>query len=176
MAQNGCRDDPVVFLAKRYRAVLNHQVQVLAKTNPVAAQKADTIIPKVMAKIEGRFKVIDKTIFRTFKGTCVKPGQRPPSEFCGSAKSIACFAPWGHSNGLFDNVHSAVVEASRQSFKKQSEEIKTAMVNGLQAFCPQNCDDWIQPFQDIMLVWEQREHPHQYRTTPNCFELGQGGI
>ncbi|KAG0321328.1 hypothetical protein BGZ97_011643 [Linnemannia gamsii] len=138
---------------------------------------ARKLINSTVSNLIGRDNVIDKTIFDKFRGNCpAKPGQRSPDEFCGSAKSIACFAAWGHKNSVFDLVHAKVVESVRNSYRRQSAEVKTFMVDGLEKFCPVNCKDWIEPFQYIMLTWEQREHPHQYRAAPNCLPLGQGGI
>lgn len=55
-----------------------------------------------MDLIVGKNRVVDKTIFEMFTVPCDhKPGFRAPSEFCGSAKSIACFAPWGHEQSIF---------------------------------------------------------------------------
>lgn len=118
----------------------------------------------------GRDNVIDKTIFDKFQGPCADaPGQRSPNELCGSAKSIACFAPWGHENSVFDLVHANFVKSVRNSYRMQAAEVRAVMVDGLKKFCPVNCEDWILSFQTIML-------PHQYRMTPNCFPLAEGGI
>ncbi|KAF9128630.1 hypothetical protein BGW39_004890 [Mortierella sp. 14UC] len=174
MAQQACRADPVKYLTKKYQAVLEHQATKLKGVNAVNAKK---LIPGTVAKLTGRNNVIDKTIFDKFRGNCpMKPGQRSPDEFCGSAKSIACFAAWGHKNSVFDSVHAKVVASVKNSYKNQAPEVRAVMVDGLAKFCPDNCNDWIVPFQNIMLVWEQREHPKQYRQTPNCLPLGKGGI
>jgi len=100
-----------------------------------------------MSKITGRNGVVDSTIFKLFRGPCANDaGQRAPSEFCGSAKSIACFAPWGHSKGVFDNVHKAVLNAIKNVYKDENyPEIQAAMVEGVSNFCPVNCDDWVVP-------------------------------
>ncbi|KAG0293060.1 hypothetical protein BGZ96_003389 [Linnemannia gamsii] len=173
--KDACRGDPVEFLSKKYQAILKHQANKLTGVNAVNAKK---LIQPTVDKLVGRHRVIDKTIFDKFRGNCpAKPGHRSPDEFCGSAKSIACFAAWGHKDSVFDLVHAKVVESVRQSYRRQSAEVRAVMVDGLEKFCPVNCmNDWIEPFQQIMLVWEQREHPKQYPTTPNCLPLGKGGI
>ncbi|KAG0087544.1 hypothetical protein BGZ93_002306 [Podila epicladia] len=131
-----------------------------------------------MSKLQGKGNVIDSTIFGKFRGTCVDPGEglRSPDEFCGSAKAIACFAPWGHRESVFDSVHAAVIRVLRATYANQTPQVQKAMVDGVQSYCPSNCQDWVTPFQDIMLAWEQHEHPRQYKVTPNCLALGQGGI
>ncbi|KAF9154892.1 hypothetical protein BG015_011675 [Linnemannia schmuckeri] len=173
--EEDCRGDPVKFLTKKYQAILEHQATKLTGVNAVNAKK---LIKPTVDNLTGRNHVIDKAIFDKFRGNCpAKPGQRSPDEFCGSAKSIACFAAWGRENSVFDIVHAKVVASVRNSYRKQSKEIQAVMVDGLEKFCPVNCmEDWIEPFQDIMLAWEQREHPRQYRQTPNCLPLGHGGI
>ncbi|KAF9084854.1 hypothetical protein BGX29_007936 [Mortierella sp. GBA35] len=159
----------------KYQTILEHQASTLTDKN--AAANARKLIRGAVSKLTGKYNVIDRAIFNKFRGNCpAKPGQRSPDEFCGSAKSIACFAAWGHVDSVFDTVHKAVVASVRNSYKAQSPQVRAAMVDGLDRTCPENCDDWIVPFQNIMLVWEQREHPKQYPTTPNCLPLGQGGI
>ncbi|KAG0076461.1 hypothetical protein BGZ90_008663 [Linnemannia elongata] len=142
--QEACRADPVKFLTKKYEAILEHQAAKLAGVNAVNAKK---LIKPAVDKLIGRNNVIDKTIFDKFRGNCpAKPGQRSPDEFCGSAKSIACFAAWGHKNSVFDLVHAKVVESVRNSYRKQSAEVRAVMVDGLDKFCPVNCmEDWIEP-------------------------------
>ncbi|KAF9358103.1 hypothetical protein BGX26_002471 [Mortierella sp. AD094] len=173
--ESACRGDPVTFLTKHYQAVLEHQANKIVDPKSAAASKK--LIPKVISRLQGRGKVIDKTIFDKFRGSCENdPGKRKPDEFCGSAKSIACFAPWGHRDSVFDSVLRVVVKTIGQVYQDQGSDIKDVMVQGVADFCPQNCHDWVEPFQDIMLVWEQREHPSQYHVTPNCLPLGKGGI
>ncbi|KAI1316279.1 hypothetical protein EDD11_010187 [Mortierella claussenii] len=173
--ESACRGDPVKYLAQKYEAVLQYQASQL--TDPKAAAAAKKLIPQVSSQLQGRGKVIDKTIFDKFRGSCPSPpGKRSPDEFCGSAKSIACFAPWGHKQGVLDSVHVAVNQVIQKVYAGQSAQVKKAMIDGTKAFCPKNCQDWIKPFQNIMLVWEQREHPRSYKVTPNCLPLGKGGI
>ncbi|KAG0057241.1 hypothetical protein BGZ83_000654 [Gryganskiella cystojenkinii] len=173
-----CRGDPVTFLTKKYEAILEHQASMIS--DPKLADASRKLIPEVMSQLEGPDHVVDSTIFDLFRGTCPNPpGARDPTEFCGSAKAVACFAPWGHENGVFDNVHQAVLKVVEEVYKESAQEnpeVQAAMVKGVKDFCPVNCDDWIEPFQNIMLVWEQREHPHQYKVTPNCLPLANGGI
>ncbi|KAF8951897.1 hypothetical protein CPC16_009619 [Podila verticillata] len=174
--ENKCREDPVSFLVKKYEAVLQHQANTLIPAQ--TKSQGRKLIRRVLHKLKGKHNVIDSTIFDKFRGPCVEPGVglRSPEEFCGSAKAIACFAPWGHHKSVFDSVHSAVVDVLRATYKHQTPQVRAAMVDGVDSFCPNNCQDWVAPFQNIMLVWEQREHPHEYKVTPNCLALGHGGI
>ncbi|KAF9979096.1 hypothetical protein BGZ73_006333 [Actinomortierella ambigua] len=162
-----------MFLSKRYKAILEVKKQMLPSVHHQLVEKK---ITKIMKEISGKGKTIDDTIFFTFKGPCVPPGTRPPTEVCGSAKSIACFAAWGQPKSLFDKVHKAVGDVIRRHFQDTPNNVQEIMVNEVLGFCPDNCFDWIEPFQNIMLVWEQREHPNKYRVTPNCLPLGKGGI
>ncbi|KAF8946289.1 hypothetical protein BGZ47_000896 [Haplosporangium gracile] len=142
--EEGCRRDPVEFLTKKYQAILEHQATKLTGVNAVNAKK---LIKPTVDNLTGRKNVIDKAIFDKFRGNCpAPPGQRSPDEFCGSAKSIACFAAWGHENSVFDLVHAKVVASVRNSYRNQSEEVQAVMVDGLEKFCPVNCmEDWIEP-------------------------------
>ncbi|KAG0307059.1 hypothetical protein BGZ98_001153 [Dissophora globulifera] len=164
----------ISFLVKRYQALLEDQAESLS--DPRQSATAKRLIPRVTSQLSGYNKVIDKTIFNKFRGSCVPPGKREPTELCGSAKSIACYAPWGHRQGVLDSVHAAVVRTVRQVYGNQESAIREAMIEGFASYCPRKCRDWVQPFQYIMLVWEQREHPRQYKVTPNCLPLGRGGI
>lgn len=139
-----CRGDPVEFLTKKYQAILEHQLTKLTGVNAVNAKK---LIAPTVDKLTGRNNVIDKTIFDKFRGPCAaKPGLRDPDEFCGSAKSIACLAAWGHKNSVFDLVHAKVVDSVRNSYRRESAEVRAIMVDGLEKFCPVNCmKDWIEP-------------------------------
>ncbi|KAF9113639.1 hypothetical protein BGX27_001114 [Mortierella sp. AM989] len=142
--EKACRGDPVEFLKKRYEAVLKHQAEKLVDPKAIAASKK--LIPKVASRLSGRGKVIDKTIFDKFRGPCEHDaGKRSPDEFCGSAKSIACFAPWGHKDSVLDSVHRAVVKTIRQVYENENSEVKEVMVDGIADFCPQNCHDWVEP-------------------------------
>ncbi|KAF9201401.1 hypothetical protein BGZ49_008353 [Haplosporangium sp. Z 27] len=171
--ESACRSDPVAFLSKRYQALLEDQANKLGFSD---AETATRLLPQVTSRLQGRGNVIDRTIFDRFRGSCDGPGERDPEELCGSAKSIACFAPWGHEDSVFDSVHHAVVEAARKVYQNRGSEIKKFMVDGVADFCPENCQGWVEPFQDIMLAWEQREHPDEYPTTPNCLPFGKGGV
>ncbi|KAF9934970.1 hypothetical protein FBU30_009392 [Linnemannia zychae] len=172
--EDGCRGDPVIYLAKKYHEILVNQAAKLTGANSVKAKK---LIKPAVANLVGVHNVIDKTIFDKFRGPCENgPGQRSPDEFCGSAKSIACFAAWGHENSVFDLVHDKVVESVKHIYRNEPAQVQEVMVEGLKNFCPENCQDWVTPFQNIMLVWEQREHPRQYLKTPNCLPLDRGGI
>ncbi|KAF9961720.1 hypothetical protein BGZ72_002281 [Mortierella alpina] len=176
--EEACRSDPVTYLTKRYVAILDYQTDLIEDPDTAALAKAQ--IPELVKKIDGRNNVIDKTIFNNFKGPCENlPGQRHPEEFCGSAKSIACFAAWEHPVSVFQMVHDAVAHTVQKHFAplgKQHPEINEVVVDGLEKFCPENCQDWVEPFAHFMLVWEQREHPKKYRITPNCLPLQLGGF
>ncbi|KAG0212918.1 hypothetical protein BGX28_005380 [Mortierella sp. GBA30] len=176
--EEACRGDPVTYLSKRYAAVLDYQAKKIA--DPEISHLAKKQIPRIVSRIDGRDRIIDKTIFDKFAGPCEHlPGLRNPEEFCGSAKSIACFAPWDHRDSVFQMVHKAVMTAVKDVYgplSKRHQDIKEEMIEGVAEFCPHNCQDWVEPFQHIMLVWEQREHAHKYRVTPNCLPLGTGGF
>ncbi|KAF9968800.1 hypothetical protein BGZ70_005604 [Mortierella alpina] len=176
--EEACRSDPVTYLVKRYAAILDYQTDLIEDPDTAALAKAQ--IPEIVKKIDGRNNVIDKTIFNNFKGPCENmPGQRHPEEFCGSAKSIACFAAWEHPVSVFQMVHDAVVHTVQRHYAplgKEHREINDVVVDGLEKFCPENCQDWVEPFAHFMLVWEQREHPRKYSITPNCLPLQLGGF
>ncbi|KAG0363096.1 hypothetical protein BGX24_004987 [Mortierella sp. AD032] len=141
--EEACRGDPVKYLTKRYQAILERQADTLTGVNAVNAKK---LIQPTVAMLTGRDHIIDKTIFDKFRGNCpLKAGKRTPDEFCGSAKSIACFAAWGHKNSVFDSVHAKVVATVRNSYRKQDPKVRAVMVDGLDKFCPDNCKDWIEP-------------------------------
>ncbi|CAO3574992.1 unnamed protein product [Mortierella alpina] len=146
--EKACRGDPVTYLTDRYKVVLNDQTDKIK--DPKTAAVAKKQIPELIKLIDGRGKVIDKTIFDTFRGPCAnKPGQRRPDELCGSAKSIACFAAWGHSpKSVLQMVHDAVTLAVRKHYaplSQQYPEINKVVVRGLEQFCPENCQGWVQP-------------------------------
>ncbi|KAF9974282.1 hypothetical protein BGZ75_000909, partial [Mortierella antarctica] len=147
MTQDACRGDPVTYLTKRYEAILKDQTDKIK--DPSTAALAKEQIAEVIEKLDGRGHVIDKTIFDTFRGPCANgPGQRSPDELCGSAKSIACFAAWDHKpRSVLRMVHDAVTIAVKRHYaplSQQHPEINEIVVQGLQKFCPKNCQDWIQ--------------------------------
>lgn len=143
--ENKCREDPVTFLTKKYEAVLQYQANTLMTAQ--AKSQGSILIDQVLYKLQGKNNVIDSTIFGKFRGPCVEPGVglRSPEEFCGSAKAIACFAPWGHRESVFDSVHAAVVDVLRATYKNQTPLVWAAMVDGVDKFCPDNCQDWVAP-------------------------------
>lgn len=144
--EEACRGDAVTFLTKKYQAVLEHQASTISNPQLVAASRK--LIPQVMSEIRGSNRVMDMTIYNMFRGACSKPGLRCPTEFCGSAKSIACFAPWDLDNGVFEHVYEAVLKVVKEVYKKEAEqnlEVQAAMIEGVQNFCPVNCDDWVMP-------------------------------
>ncbi|KAF9986195.1 hypothetical protein BGZ65_008563 [Modicella reniformis] len=183
--ESQCRTEPVDYLVNEYKAILNYQAKTL--TSKKSADTARKLIPKIVSRLQGRHMVIDKTIFSTYRGSCAPAGvgKRSPDELCGSAKSIACYAPWDHKrNGQPMSVLASVHDAVGKEIEKiyQQENIKDvkvfrAMVTGVKAYCPGNCNSWVKPFQTIMLGWEKTEHPLEYgENTPNCLSLGMGGI
>lgn len=161
--ENKCREDPVAFLTKKYEAVLQQQAKTLM--NAQEKDQGKKLIHKVLSKIHGRNKAIDSTIFNKFRGTCADPGLRPPDEFCGSAKAIACFAPWGHRESVFDSVHAAVVDVLRATYEKRSPEVQAAMVDGVDNYCPDNCQDWVQPYDRArycLYAWMGERYPNMF--------------
>ncbi|KAG0340353.1 hypothetical protein BG000_000129 [Podila horticola] len=165
-----------IVLSSKYEAILQYQASTL--TTAQAKAQGRILLQRVLYKLQDGDNVIESAIFDKFRGSCVKPGEgrRSPDEFCGSAKAIACFAPRGHHESVFDSVPAAVMKVLRSTYANQSPEVQAAMVYGVDRFCPDNRQDWVAPFQDIMLAWEQREHPRQYKVMPNCLALDQGGI
>lgn len=92
--------------------------------------------------------VIAKAIFSRFYKNCRdKPPHRSPDEVCGSAKSIACFAPWGHTHSVFDSVHAAVVKTLRDALKGESRNsaVHKALVTDIRKACPALCGGWVEP-------------------------------
>ncbi|KAI8605207.1 hypothetical protein EDD21DRAFT_160484 [Dissophora ornata] len=136
--EDACRGDPVKYLVEKYEAVLLQQANTLS--NPQFSNIAKRLIPRVTSQLQGRGHAIDKAIFSNFRGPCAnQPGERGPDEFCGSAKSIACFAAWGHRRSVFDSVHAAVVNTVSRTYDRQSPEIRAAMIDGVGDFCLENC-------------------------------------
>ncbi|KAG0285576.1 hypothetical protein BGZ96_010195 [Linnemannia gamsii] len=165
--ESECRIYPVKFLVERYSSVIEHQLATLSTADRARAR---AISYRAINSLSGRGGAIDDAIFSIFRKNCHdKPPRRSPNELCGSAKSIACFAPWGHRDGVFDTVHDAVVDVMRDEFKHENNVIRKAMVAGVQGACPGQCKEWEEPFQRLMLGWEQREHHNVYGArTPNC--------
>ncbi|KAF9968801.1 hypothetical protein BGZ70_005605 [Mortierella alpina] len=146
--EKACRGDPVTYLTDRYKTLLKDQTDKIK--DPKTAALAKKQIPELIKKINGRNKVIDKTIFDTFRGPCANaPGQRRPDELCGSAKSIACFAPWGHRpKSVLQMVHDAVTLAVKGHYaplSQQYPEVNEVVVRGLERSCPKNCQGWVGP-------------------------------
>ncbi|KAF9411685.1 hypothetical protein BGZ94_001261 [Podila epigama] len=143
--ENKCREDPVTFLVKKYNAILDFQASTLMSAQ--ARNTSGKLKSQILAKLDGSNNVIDKTIFDKFSGHCEIPGVglRSPDEFCGSAKSIACFTPWEHRDSVFATVHAAVVEVIKEAYADQSPEVQEVMVDGVADFCPDNCQDWVMP-------------------------------
>ncbi|KAF9961719.1 hypothetical protein BGZ72_002280 [Mortierella alpina] len=177
--ESACRSDPVTYLTEKYAAILNSQANKIKDLRTAALAKAE--IPEIVDMIDGRNNVIDRTIFSLFRGPCKNaPGQRHPDELCGSAKSIACFAAWGHKpKSVLQMVHDEVTSAVRQHYaalSQQYPDIKKVVVDGLEKFCPKKCQNWVKPFEDTMLLWEKKEHPSAYLKIPNCLALDNGGV
>ncbi|KAF9115079.1 hypothetical protein BGX27_009002 [Mortierella sp. AM989] len=169
-----CRKYPVQFLADKYSELLNSHLDNLSSRD---RNHARSLVNKAINRIQGRHGVIDDAIFSRFHSNCHdKPPHRSPDEICGSAKSIACFAPWGHRESLFDNVHEAVVDVLKSTFRGESEEIRNELVDSIEEACPGDCKSWEQPFQRLMLTWEEREHHNLYKgKLPNCVK-GRNGF
>ncbi|KAF9908615.1 hypothetical protein EC991_009642 [Linnemannia zychae] len=165
--ESECRIYPVKFLVERYTSVIQQQLATLPTADRA---RAEPISRKAINELSGRGGAIDEAIFSVFRKNCHdKPPRRSPDELCGSAKSIACFAPWGHRDGVFDMVHDAVVDVMRDSFGRENQQVQRAMIANVEAACPGQCKEWVAPFQTLMLQWEQKEHHNIYGAkTPNC--------
>ncbi|KAK3825573.1 MAG: hypothetical protein J3Q66DRAFT_365332 [Benniella sp.] len=152
--EHECRAYPVEFLVEKYTEVLHHQLGSL----PVSENgryKAEALTNQAVDRLHD---VIDSSIFSRFHTNCHdKPPRRSPDEICGSAKSIACFAPWGHRNSVFDGVHSKVVRIVEETFRGD-KQLKGTVGEGVKSYCPGQCKDWEKPFQELMLKWEEKEH------------------
>ncbi|KAG0252714.1 hypothetical protein BG011_006834 [Mortierella polycephala] len=169
--ERDCRKYPVQYLVEKYSDILKERVASLPPSVDRTRVAAKT--KEVLKKLQGRRGTIDNAIFSTFRSNCeYKPPHRSPDEICGSAKSIACFAPWNHRESVFVKVHTAVVNELKRSFANEKDQrVRRAMVNDVAATCPRKCGSWLQPFQDMMLRWEQREHKDAYgNRVPNCLK------
>ncbi|KAF9940680.1 hypothetical protein BGZ67_007021 [Mortierella alpina] len=157
---------PVAQACDKYKTLLEKNLNSLPATE---RDQASNLKDKATAQMG---KVIDKAIFSVYRANCDhKPPHRPPSEICGSAKSIACNAAWDKHRSVFASTHKAVLRILDQTYQGASEQVRQAMVENVRTACPNNCWDWVRPFQDLMLRWEQREHPDAYgNTLPNCEE------
>ncbi|KAF9215464.1 hypothetical protein BGZ59_001284 [Podila verticillata] len=120
-------------------------------------------------KLKGRGGAIDSAIFSVFHSNCQdRPPNRSPDELCGSAKSIACFAPWDHKQSVLTSVHQAVVRRLTNSFEGENAQVQKALVEDVKDACPNECKSWVDPFQTMMLHWEQKEYHDVYGDrTPN---------
>ncbi|KAF9134438.1 hypothetical protein BGW39_007053 [Mortierella sp. 14UC] len=120
-SESECRVYPVKFLVERYSSVIQHQLATLPTADRA---RAELISHKAINKLSGRDGAIDEAIFSVFRKNCHdKPPRRSPDELCGSAKSIACYAPWDHREGVFDMVHDAVVDVMRESFGRENQQL-----------------------------------------------------
>ncbi|KAF9564970.1 hypothetical protein EC968_004372 [Mortierella alpina] len=164
--EGDCRNHPIAFLKDKYKTLLEKNLNSLQGTE---REQASDLKDKATARM-GR--VIDKAIFSVYRSNCHhKPPHRSPSEICGSAKSIACNAAWDKRRSVFAGTHKAVMRVLEQTFQDQSQQVRQAMVESVRTACPAGCWDWVQPFQDLMLRWERREHPDEYgNRLPNCAE------
>ncbi|KAG0362764.1 hypothetical protein BG005_004386 [Podila minutissima] len=164
-----CRIYPTKFLYEKYAPMIHERLASLPvdDRNRVAPKVSD-----ILGELGGHDGVIADTIFSRFHKTCrQRPPRRSPTEVCGSAKSIACFAPWGHSMGVFDSVHAAVVKTLDEAFGGERSQVHQALVIDIREACPRQCGEWVEPFQTQMLKWEQMEHQSAYgNRTPNCSE------
>ncbi|KAF9954998.1 hypothetical protein BGZ72_004121 [Mortierella alpina] len=164
--EGDCRNHPIAFLKGKYTALLEKNLNTL----PAEQRDVASTLKNVATARMG--KVIDRTIFSVYHANCKhSPPRRPPSEICGSAKSIACHAAWDKSHSVFASTHKAVMKILEEVYQGESEQIRQVTVENVRAECPDHCWDWVQSFQDLMLRWEQREHPDAYgNTLPNCQE------
>ncbi|KAF9427593.1 hypothetical protein BGZ76_002288 [Entomortierella beljakovae] len=162
-----CRKYPSEFLAKKYSDLLQSQLDNLPSGD---RSRANSLVNKALNRIRGRNGVIDSTIFSKFHSNCHdKPPYRSPNEVCGSAKSIACFAPWSHRDSVFDSVHKAVVKVLKDTFRDENALVRKELVDSVRTACPGDCKSWEKPFQSLMLEWEEREHHNVYKgRLPNC--------
>ncbi|KAF9139619.1 hypothetical protein BG015_001958 [Linnemannia schmuckeri] len=155
---------PIKFLVERYTSVIDHQLATLPTADKA---HAETPSHRAIASFSGRDGAIDKAIFH--KNCHDKPPRRSFDELCESVKSIACFAPWDHRDGVFNMVHDAVVDVMRETYGRENAMVRRAMFASVKAACPGQCKDWEVPFQRLMLGWEQKEHCNVYGTrSPNC--------
>ncbi|KAG0210954.1 hypothetical protein BGX31_001797 [Mortierella sp. GBA43] len=163
--EGDCRNVPVKFLAEKYTEAIQSRLETL----PAEERHHEAQVRKAIGQLPG---VIDDSIFSRFHSNCHdKPPRRSPDEVCGSAKSIACFAPWGHHNSVFDDVHEKVVRMLEETLhgKNTSKNVKQVIIDGVRNYCPGECKDWEKPFQNIMLKWEEKEHHTVYQgRVPNC--------
>ncbi|GJJ71375.1 hypothetical protein EMPS_03725 [Entomortierella parvispora] len=165
--ESECRIYPVKFLVEKYTAMIEERLASLPSNDRNRVQGKTNA---ALSKLKGRGGTIDSAIFSVFHSTCqAKPPHRSPDELCGSAKSIACFAPWDHRNSVLNSVHQSVVKVLENSFKDENADVQQALVIDVQNACPSHCNAWVEPFQIMMLQWEQREHRKAYGDrTPNC--------
>ncbi|KAF9582584.1 hypothetical protein BGW38_011006 [Lunasporangiospora selenospora] len=170
-----CRKAPVDFLAQRYAILLNRQFDSLSESDQEEALEPLKQAHSRLSRHRGD-GVIDNAIFSEFHSNCkAKPPHRSPDEVCGSAKSIACFAPWDHRKSVLGTVHAAVVETLDDIFQDMGSDIRQAMVQDVESHCPDECQSWEEPFQKILLKWEQREHSNAYgNRVPNCINGRHG--
>ncbi|KAG0052605.1 hypothetical protein BGZ83_002375 [Gryganskiella cystojenkinii] len=165
--ESECRIYPVKFLVEKYSALIQERLASLPADDRNRVLDATN---SAIGKLKGRGGAIDSTIFSVFRSNCKdKPPHRSPDEVCGSAKSIACFAPWDHKRSVFDSVHQSVVKVLKNSLKGESAQVQKALVQDVEDACPNECGAWVEPFQNMMLHWEQKEHSDVYGDrTPNC--------
>ncbi|KAF9193964.1 hypothetical protein BGZ51_001657 [Haplosporangium sp. Z 767] len=169
--EHDCRKYPVQYLVDKYTAVLYSRVASLPPS--VDRARVTTKTKEVLKRLQGSGGTIDKAIFSTFHSNCEdRPPRRSPDEICGSAKSIACSAPWNHRESVFMKVHIAVINELKRSFANERDpRVRKAMVNDVATACPRQCGSWLQRFQNMMLRWEQKEHQDAYGSrVPNCLK------
>ncbi|KAF9363778.1 hypothetical protein BGX34_003326 [Mortierella sp. NVP85] len=169
-----CRKIPTANLQKKYEKILNDQANTLSVSD---SKKAKKLISKVTTGLDKSFS---KLIFMgKFRGTCAKIGNRPPTEICGSAKSVACHAKWNIQDSWLVDVQKLVGDRVEQVYGTQKKVIRDAMIKNVKNYCPKNkaCKSWEKEFEAMMLGFEKQEHQKEYGNKyPNCLPLGQGGI
>ncbi|KAF9417511.1 hypothetical protein BGZ94_009955 [Podila epigama] len=164
-----CKIYPTKFLYQRYLPMVR---QGLASLPAQDRNRVEPALRQALSQLRGDDGVIANAIFSRFHKNCHdKPPRRSPDEVCGSAKSIACFAAWDHDQSIFQSVHEAVVGTLETALRDErgNAAVQQALVTDIQNACPGQCESWVQPFQTLMLKWEQREHYNIYgNRTPNC--------
>ncbi|KAG0016226.1 hypothetical protein BGZ82_001168 [Podila clonocystis] len=138
-----CKIYPTKFLYEKYAPMIQERLASLP------ASDRNRVTPKVswiLGSLRGDNGVIAESIFSVFhKGCRDRPPRRSPDEVCGSAKSIACFAPWGHKQSVFDSAHAAVVKALGRAFEGESGNVQQALVTDIREACPSQCGGWVAP-------------------------------
>jgi len=143
LLESECRIYPVKYLVDKYSALIQERLASLPVDDRKRVQgEANDAI----SELKGRGGAIDDAIFSVFHSNCDdKPPHRSPDEVCGSAKSIACFAPWDHRMSVLNSVHQSVVKVLKDSFKNENAQVQQALVTDVKNACPGQCKAWVEP-------------------------------